>query len=302
MVVRRTRWQTLGLKKRLYVYLIPTFLMLAIFNYYPPISAFYHAFFTWDGNTQLTFVGLGNFVEMAHDADLLASIPNLVALLVVSLVTGLTAPLFVAELIFTLRSARWSYLYRLAFVIPIVAPQIVTILLWQFILDPNVGVLNAVLGPTGLIDPHTAWLGDPRYALYALMLIGFPWVSGVNVLIYLAGLQNIPSSVLEAALLDGATGLRRLRYIDLPLVMGQVKILLVLGVIAGVQGFGLQLVLTKGGPGFATMVPGYLMYQDAFENGRFGYGSAIGLTLFLVILIFTYINMRFVRSSVEYEA
>lgn len=303
MVVRqRTSRQTFRARKHLYLYLLPTFFMLAVFNYYPPLSAFYHAFFDWDGNQQLTFVGLNNFVEMAHDANLLASIPHMIALVVISLVTGLTVPLLVAELIFSLRSGRWSYLYRLFFVIPIVVPQIVTILLWQFILDPNVGLLNAVLGPTGLIDPHTAWLGDPRYALYALMLVGFPWVAGVNVLIYLAGLQNIPSSVLEAARLDGATGLRRLWHVDLPLVMGQVKILLVLGIIAGVQGFGLQLVLTQGGPGFATMVPGYLMYVDAFQNGRFGYGSAIGLALFLVILFFTYVNMRFVRSSVEYEA
>jgi len=299
---RRTLRRTLRHKKHLYLYLVPTFLLLAIFNYYPPLSAFYHAFFDWDGYQQLTFVGLGNFGQMLHDATLLGSVPHLLFLVLASLITGLTVPLLVAELIFSLRNARLGYLYRLLFVVPIVVPQIVTILLWQFILDPNNGVLDAVLGVVEGRNPNIDWLGDPRIALYALVLVGFPWVQGVNVLIYLAGLQSMPASVLDAAQLDGATGLRRLRYIDLPLLTGQVKILSILAIIAGVQGFGLQFVLTQGGPGFATMVPGYLMYQDAFQNTHFGYGSAIGLVLFLIILAATYLNLRYVRSSVEYEA
>jgi len=302
VVRRRTFWYRLGRKKHLYLYLIPTFLLLSIFSYYPPLSAFYHAFFDWDGYQQLTFVGLGNFGQMLHDPELLGSVPHLLFLVAASLITGLSVPLLVAELIFNLRNARLGYVYRLLFVVPIVVPQIVTILLWQFILDPNNGLLDAVLGAVGGSNPHTDWLGDPRLALYALVLVGFPWVQGVNVLIYLAGLQNMPASVLDAAQLDGATGLRRLRYVDLPLLVGQVKILSILAIIAGVQGFGLQFVLTQGGPGFATMVPGYLMYQDSFQNSHFGYGSAIGLVLFLVILAATYLNLRFVRSSVEYEA
>lgn len=244
----RTLRRTLWLKKHLYLYLLPTFFLLAVFNYYPPLSAFYHAFFAWDGYQGLQFVGLGNFQEMLHDPLLRESVPHLVLLILASLATTLTVPLLIAELIFGLRSARWSYLYRLLFVVPIVVPQIVTILLWQFVLDPNVGLLNAALGGTHLSDPHTDWLGDPHIALYALMLVGFPWVSGVNVLIYLIGLQAMPTSVLDAAQLDGATGLRRLWYVDLPLLTGQVKILLILGIIAGVQGFGLQFVLTQGGP------------------------------------------------------
>ena len=299
---RRTPWQIVWVKKHLYLYLVPTFFVLAIFSYYPPLSAFYHAFFDWDGVTTPRFIGLGNFREMAQDPVLLGSIPNLIKLVLASLVTGLTAPLLVAELIFSLRGGRAAYFYRLFYVMPVVVPTIVTLLLWQFIFDPNVGPVNGILGGAGLISPQTDWFGDPHIALYTLMLVGFPWVQGVNVLIYLAGLQNIPASVHDAALLDGATGWRRLRYIDLPLVMGQVKLLLILGIIGGVQGFSLQFVLTQGGPGNATMVPGYLMYQTAFQGNRFGYGSAIGLALFLVILLFTYLNMRFVRTSTEYEA
>lgn len=303
MAVRQqTLRRTLQRRKKVYLYLAPTFLLLAIFMYYPPLSAFYHAFFDWDGFQHATFVGLGNFQQMAQDSELIASVPNMVWLVLASLITGLSVPLLVAELIFNLRSGRWSYLYRLLFVAPVVVPLIVNFLLWQFIYDPNVGLLDALLGTVHPSATHIDWLGDPNLALYALMFVGFPWVYGINVLIYLAGLQNMPESVLDAALLDGATAWRRLWYIDLPLLIGQTKVLLVLGIINGVQGFGLQFVLTQGGPGFATMVPGLLMYQYAFRDGRFGYGSAIGLAMFLIILAFTYLNMRFVRSSVEYEA
>jgi ABC-type sugar transport system permease subunit len=288
--------------KHLYLYLAPTFLILAIFCYYPPLSALYHSFFDWDGFRQSQFVGLANFQQIFQDPELQKGVTNLIELTLASLVTGMTMPLIVAELIFNIRGSRLSYLYRLLFVVPIVVPSIVTILLWQFIFDPNVGVLDSLIGVFHHSNTPIAWLGDPSYALYALMLVGFPWISGVNVLIYLAGLQAIPESVQDSARIDGAISFRRVLTIDLPLIIGQIKLLLVLGIIYGVQAFGLQLVLTQGGPGYATMVPGYSMYEDAFQNGQFGYGCAIGVALFLVILAFTYLNMRFIRSSVEYEA
>ena len=286
---------------RPYLFLLPTFVFLIVFAYFPPLSAAYHAFFNWDGNTAPSFVGFDNFTRMAHDQTLIGSLPHLLFLVAALLVTSLTVPLLVASLIFNLRNARLGYLYRVLFLVPVVIPAIVTMLLWQFLLDPTFGLVDTLLRPL-MGNRGIDWLGDQRYALFTLAFIGFPWVSGVNVLIYLAGLQNIPSSVVDASLLDGATGWRRLWYIDLPLVIGQVKVLSILAVINGVQGYGLQFVLTQGGPGTATMVPGYYMYYVSFSGSEFGYGSAIGLMLFLVILAFTYLNLRYVRSSIEYSA
>jgi ABC-type sugar transport system permease subunit len=182
-----------------------------------------------------------------------------------------------------------------------VAPLVVVILLWKFIYDPSVGLLNTLLGAVGLSALQHAWLGEFGTALPALMFIGFPFASGTSVLIYLAGLMNIPSEVMEAASLDGATGVRRILHVDLPLLMGQVKLFIVLGIIGGVQAFEIPLILTQGGPGWATEVPGLRMYQVAFEDNRFGYASAIGFVLFLVVLLLTFITFRFIRSS-ESEA
>jgi ABC-type sugar transport system permease subunit len=246
-------------------------------------------------------VGLSNFQAMLHDQILLGSIWNMVRLLVFGVVVGTVVPLAVAELIYAVRSPAAKYAYRVLFLIPVVAPGIVLILLWQFIFDPNVGLLNNLFGAVGLGSLQHAWLGDINTALYAMMFIGFPWASGTAVLIYLAGLMSIPGEIMEAATLDRATGLRRIWHVDIPLLLGQIKLFVVLGIIVGVQGFDIQLILTDGGPGWATEVPGLYMYQSAFENDRFGYAAAIGLVLFLVVLILTIISFRFIRSSVEYE-
>jgi ABC-type sugar transport system permease subunit len=289
-------------KRRIYAFLVPTFVLLLIFGYWPPISAFYHAFFDWNGSTRLTYVGLDNFVQMLDDRALKESIKNIAVLEGTRLLINLTIPLGVAKLIFGLRHEKVSYFWRLMIVVPLVVPTIVVYLLWQAILDPNIGLLNALLGGAGLDGLKGNWLGDPRTALFAFILVGFPWVNGTTVLIYLAGLNNIGDSVLDACRIDGAGGWRRFWSIEVPLIMSQIKLIVGLNIIYGLQGFGGQLVLTNGGPGYATLVPGLHMFQEAFIRVRFGYAAALGLAMFLVIFALTYANSRLIRSSVEFEA
>jgi ABC-type sugar transport system permease subunit len=247
-------------------------------------------------------VGFANFQAMPQDSILVNSVWNLVRMLIFAVVVTVTVPMVVAEMIFSLRGTATQYAYRVLFLIPVVVPLIVIVLLWKFIYDPNIGLLNELLGAVGLGQLQHAWLGEVDTALYAVMCLGFPWVTGTSVLIYLAGLMAIPNEVLEAAALDGATGLRRVWRIDLPLLMGQVKLFIVLGIIGGVQQFEIQYVLTQGGPAWATEVPGLRMYQAAFEDSRLGYASAIGLVLFVVVLLMTIINFRFIRTTTEFEA
>lgn len=297
----RSLWQEIVRARQAYLLLLPIFLILALFVYYPPISALYHAFFDWRPTGETRFVGLDNFRAMLQDEVLLNSFWNLLKLLIFAVIVTTVVPLIVAELIYAVKGNAARYFYRLWFLIPVVAPFIVVILIWRFVYDPNVGLLNAFLGGIGLPALQRAWLGDPNIAIYALMFIGFPFVSGTGVLIYLAGLMNIPREIIEAAQLDGVVGWRRIWHIDLPLLAGQIKLFVVLGTIAALQGFELQLILTQGGPGWATQVPGLVMYQRAFEGSRFGYASAIGLVLFVVALILTFINFKFIRSPTEFE-
>ena len=131
----------------------------------------------------------------------------------------------------------------------------------------------------------------------AVAFVGFPWVGGFEVLIYYAGLSSIPESVTEAALLEGCTGVQKFFRIDIPMVMSQLKLILILTIIAGVQSFEGLFILTKGGPGFKTMVPGLWMYFNAFSFQRMGYACAIGVCLFFIILGLTVLNMRYFKST-----
>jgi ABC-type sugar transport system permease subunit len=137
--------------------------------------------------------------------------------------------------------------------------------------------------------------------LYALAFLGFPWVGGVAVLIWLAGLMNIPNEVVEAAAMDGTTGIRRIWFIDLPLLMGQIRYFLVLGMIGGLGAFQVQLVMTNppGGPGNQTDVPSLEMYLQAFENGRYGIAAAYGFMLFIVGLLLAVLMMRLTRTRTK---
>jgi ABC-type sugar transport system permease subunit len=265
---------------------------MIIFGYIPAVEALSLCFITTKGR----FVGLQNFVAMAQDKVLISSARNMVILLFAGLIAGNVPSFIMAECLYNLRSKRNSTLYRFLFIIPMMVPGIVIMLVWQYMmLDPFNGLVNAVLGLLGI--PPLGWLGEVRTAIPSLILIGFPWMAGTNLLIYLSGIQNIPDSVMESSLLDGAGILRRIFRIDIPLIIGQLKLLLILGIIGGIQGFGLQLMTTNGGPAYATMVPGLWMYHKAFRFGDYSYASSIGMVMFLAILFFTYLNMKYIRSE-----
>jgi raffinose/stachyose/melibiose transport system permease protein len=299
--VARSRMKLLRSSLLAYAFLLPTFALIAVFAYYPAFSALYHSFTNWNGVLIAKWIGISNFREMTHDRVLLASLGNMVKVAVFVLVLNLTVPLAVAELIFSLRSTVAQYWYRLVFVVPIVVPWVVTLLVWRFIYDPDIGLLTSAATALG-IELHTRFLGDPKIALYCLMAIGFPWAAGTNVLIYTAGLQGIGEQIHDSGKLDGATGFKRVFYLDLPLILGQIRLLAVLAVIGGIQGYGAQLVLTNGGPGYATMVPGMWMYQTAFAYSRMGYASAIGTSMFVVIMGLTLLVMRSLRPSTDFMA
>jgi len=282
-----------------YIFILPSIALLAVFMYYPAFSALYHSFFNWNGFTQATYVGLGNFATMAEDATMRAATGNVLRLTAFAVVVSVTVPLFVARLILGLPSGWAQYLFRVLFVIPLVLPQVVIYLIWKYLYDPNFGLLNALLAVLHIGSPQ-AWLGDPQHALYALMGIGFPWVDGFALLIFTAGLQSIPREILDAAAIDGAGSLERFRRIEFPLVIGQIKLILVLNMIWTIQNFTSVLILTGGGPGTSTMVPGMVLYQSSFLNERMGYACAIGMAMFLVMLTLTYINLRYVRSESEF--
>lgn len=273
---------------------------LAVFNYVPAVSAVYHAFTKWDIGAASTWVGLGNFRAMASDEVLLKSLSNLSRLGAFVFVVNMTIPFLVAEMIFHLKSERWNYLCRVAVVLPMVVPGVVTFMLWKYIYS-DAGVLTELLTSLGLHDWVYGWLSHPKTALWAIAFVGFPFAYGFHVLVYYAGIANIPGSVLEAAELDGLGAVGRVLRIHIPLILQQVKLLVVVTVIGVVNGFESIYILTlDGGPGYETMVPGLHMYLNGFTYQRMGYACAIGLAMLLFLLLFTITLNRLARTE-HYE-
>ena len=206
------------------------------------------------------------------------------------LLIGIAVPLIVAELIFNLRSEKAKSAYRLWVLIPMVAPGVVVTLIWDYIYDPNFGILTAIWQMVG--GEPVDWLHNSNTVIPAIIFMGFPWIGGTNVLIYISGLNAVSAEARESARLDGAGTFQIIWNIDLPQIAGQMRFFLINGLIGGIQDYSVQFLLTDGGPGYDTMVPGYYMYQAAFQSGRMGFASAIGTFLFVVIMIFTLLSFK----------
>jgi len=286
--------------KEAYLILVPTFVLVLTFNYYPAGSALFHSVFEWNGANIQRFIGLGNFIAMVNDPTLMGSVANLVRLALFALAVNLTFPLLAGALIFHLRDLRLAYFYRVLFVIPLVVPGMVVLGIWRSIYAPQIGLINQMLRGLDMASAARPWLGDFNLALYAVMFIGFPWVAGMSTLIYLAGFQAIPTELLDAAAIDGAGAWNRFWRVEIPLVMSQIKLIVILTVIGALQNFATIMVMTNGGPGVVTMVPGLWLYRNAMYYNKMGYACAIGTALFIITLTLTYLNTRYLKSSVEF--
>jgi len=286
----------------LYLLVLPTLFLLAVFSFLPVLMAFYNSFFEYEVGGERTWVGFQNYIDyLTADPTTVISFVNMGLLTLIAIVIRLTAPLIVAKLIHTLPNERHRYLYRLAFLIPTVVPVVAVQLVWGSLILGETGLVNSVLENMGYETLTRGWLSDPNTALIALACIGFPWITGFEVLIYYAGLSNIPESVHEAAKLDSAVGLKKFLLIDIPLVLSQIKLIFMLVLINGIQGFELIFILTQGGPGFETYVPGLWMYENAFSFQKMGYASSIGVLLFVIIFAFTLFNMKYFKSAEEIQ-
>jgi ABC-type sugar transport system permease subunit len=298
---------------RLYFFIVPALAAVLTFSYFPAASALYHSFFDWSGGDTKEFIGLGNFKRILSDTIFWQSFVT-IFILVLANVFKLVPSIGMAVLIHRMVSDRMQYFYRVGVVIPMLVPGIVTLFIWKFFYDPNLGILNTILDLTRMknvlvwldgtfgwgifyADIPIGWLSTPELIIPSLIFWGFPWIGAVGVLIYLAGLQSIGKELYEAADIDGAGPFQKFFYIEFPLILTQVRVTLILLIIHTLQGYGQQFLLLgeNGGPARAGMTPGLWMFNRAFFNGEFGYSCALGLVLFVVILALTWVNNKYVR-------
>ena len=282
-----------------YLFVIPTVLLLLVFNYYPAISGLYHAFTDWNPGAKTVWVGLKNFEFLSRDRFFWAGFRNGAILVIADIIKVMTVPLLVAELIFHIRNSFAQYWFRTLFVVPVILPMVVKILVWNNIYDPTIGLLNQSLIAVGAEGLTRTWYGDASVALTSIIFIEFPWVNPFALLVFYGGLISISNEILDAAEVDGASALQRFRHVDLPLLFGQVKLLLILTFIAAAQTFELVFLTTAGGPGAATYTPALELYYMATKLDKLGVASAIGIILFIIILAGTIVNIRWQRGADE---
>ena len=284
----------------LYSLILLPLLLVILFNYYPIVNGFIHIFYLWDGDAVEEFTGLQNIIAVVSDIKVWKSF-GVVGLFVVANLFKMIIPIIAAVVLHHVINAKANYVYRVMFVIPMVIPSMVGLLIWKYFYEPNQGIMNNILRGLGILGETDIilWLSDKSLTLPSLIFAGFPYVGAFGVLIYLAGLQSIPEEVYEAAKVDGASALRIFFSIELPLIMTQVRINLILMIINTIQAWqNIYLYVgVSGGPDGVATVPGLLIFRESFSRGQFGYGCAIGFIIFLVTLLLTFINNKFVRTE-----
>ncbi len=276
-----------------YLYILPILSFLAIFILKPFIFAIIKSFYRYDGFNTDVFIGLDNYIQLFSDRKFYISLYNLL-IFFIGFFVAFAVPIIVAEMIFNLRSEGLRNFFRTALIMPMVIPAIVILLVWKFMYYPSIGLFSQVFEAIGMEAPN--FLGGSAWVKPSIIMIGFPWVAGVNLLIIYAALQGIDQSVIEASQIEGLGTIKRVFKIDIPLIMPQIKSLLILGIIGQMQNYERILILTQGGPNNASLVPGLYMYQVAFPTDGsiplFGYSCAMAVVLFLITLFITILVLR----------
>ena len=243
-----------------------------------------------------------NYIAAFRDITFTKSLVNSLWIAGADILIVLTFPLLAAELLYAVKSTKKQYVVRTAFTFPMVVPSVVIILLWKWILAGDTGVLNNILTSIGIGNLAKPWLGDSRTALGSIIAIGFPWLGsaslgGLQFLLYFGALQNISKDMFEAAEIDGANIFQRFIKIDLPMLASQMKLTVTLAIINAVQVFDTVYILTKGGPGTATITPSVVLYEQGFTYRKMGYASAIGVIMFAIIMVLTVINQKLMKNT-----
>jgi len=277
-----------------YLFTLPYFTLFAVFLIGPLLFGLVLGFFRWEmlSDAPPAFVGLANYREALADPYFWKALKATCLFVVMAVPCTIGVALLLALGVNALPK-RQSF-YRACFVLPTMINIAVAGLLWRWFYNSEFGLFNALLAS---IDVKIPWISSEATALPAIALMTVWWTAGGTFLILMAGLHQIPESVYEAAAIDGATGLRRFRYITLPLLKPALFFVTIMSLIGSFQVFGQTYVITGGGPELSTRVMVQYIYETAFRNYRMGYGAAMSWLLFLVIGAFTALHFRAMKKG-----
>ena len=275
-----------------YLFLLPSCLILLLFVAYPIVQSLWMSFHDWSFfASHHRWIGLANYRELLHDSRFWNALKNtaIYTACVVPAQVGLGLALAIA----LQRAHRVNRILRSVYFFPVIAALATMGIVWKFLLDPNIGIIPHVLETTGVASPQ--FLQSTSWALPSIIVVGV-WKSvGFSMVIFLAALQDVPESLLEAAALDGAGAWTRFRRVTLPFLRPSMLFAAIIAVIASMQLFDLVYVMTSGGPLFHTETLVTYLYQVGFQDFRSGYAAAISWVLFVLILVLSMLQLRLFR-------
>ncbi len=285
---------------------LPLLIFYTVFLLFPMTYSFVMSFFDWNLASMIqtpTFIGLENYTTALFEDTLFwVAMRNTLYYALLSIPLGIVAALVLAVLINN--RSRFRAYFRTAYFLPVLTSMVAESIQKKWLYQPQFGLFNTMVrmisDATGFLIPEPRWLLDPDLAMPAIAFMSVWKGVGYTMVIFLAGLQGIPDTYYEAAEVDGASSWQAFRHLTIPLLRPAMVFVLVTGLIGALQAFTAMYVMTQGGPVNATRTIVYVLYDQAFRMFRFGYASSIAFLLFIVILVFTLIQIRFLRVEWEY--
>lgn len=287
-------------------FISPWIIGFLAFTLYPMVMSLYYSFTEYHIRKPMVWVGVGNYQRLINDPLFVKALANTVYMVVFGLCFTLLISFFCAVLLNL--KVKGQSIYRVIYFLPSIVPTVASSILFLWILNPNTGILNALLKNLGIHGPD--WFNDPSWSKPALILLGL-WGMGQSIMIYLSGLQDVPVQLLEAAELDGASWWQRLRHITFPLISPVTLFLMIMGVIGMFQYFAQAYVFASGTsqtgsallgkPLNSTLFYSVYLYYIGFQKWEMGYASALAWVLFAIILVCTVILLRWSNRWTYYS-
>jgi multiple sugar transport system permease protein len=281
-----------------YLFMLPSLIFFVGFVIIPMVMCLFTSFFDarLSANTEDVFVGFANYIELWQDPVFLKALKNTFIIVVVSVPTVAIFSLWVSSAIYKLKGVLLSA-FRCIFYLPVVTGSVAVTVVWKWMYNNYYGVFNYVLKGLGVIDGNVNWLGNPKTALWCIILILFTTSVGQPIVLYVSALGNVDATLIEAAKVDGATDLQVFWRIKWPQMMPTTLYILVITTINSFQCFALIQLLTSGGPNYATETVMYYIYYTAFKLYRFGYGNAMGVILAIFIALLSALQFKLAQEK-----
>lgn len=278
------------------LFILPAFIQYLLFVIVPFIYTFIISFFRWDGMSEPGFIGFENYLELINDKVFWSSIKVSLTYMLGTTIVVIIMALFFA--IILNRQFRGRNLFRVVFYMPTVLPYVAGALIWSWLLEYNYGIVNHVLSIFHL--GKVGWLIESSSALISVMIVGVWRNFGYYMVLYLAGLQTIPTHIYEAANIDGASKWQQFKFITLPLLKPISTMVLIVCSLRTFQVFSEVYVMTSGGPMRATNVILYYIYEQTFDNFRLGFGSAMTIVIFILLFALSIFQWKASKQDTEY--